>query len=250
MSSHMKNVTQNSFRTRFGYPESQRKGPNEEQMHRESLRFKRDTNNFKLENIQLKTRIQQFEKEIEKKNKLIKSIMEQINNTQEGILPKNYFDTETSTVLNLKKHIKKLKEEVKSKDDIINNLGNDVRNESTEEIELRIKLSMEECRNIKNDLKNVRENPSGTESYLKNIKQIEEKLQDQAMILSNLRKEKEQIEALIASKNEDIINMQERINKMEIQRKKFIRENREFTKNKIRLLNEKKVRDKLKQQID
>jgi peptidoglycan hydrolase CwlO-like protein len=114
----------NAFAQRFGYAygnvevQSRDRLPNEEQILRELLHFKQDANNFKLENIQLKTRIQQYEKEIEKKNKLIKSIMEQMESTQEGMFVRRQFDGETSAVLNLKKQVKELREDIKAKDEI------------------------------------------------------------------------------------------------------------------------------------
>jgi len=245
----------NAFGQRFGYGygnievQSRDRLPNEEQILKESLRFKQDANNFKLENIQLKTRIQQYEKEIEKKNKLIKSIMEQRESTQEGMFVKRQFDGETSTVLNLKRLIKELREDIKAKDELITGLTKNVKTAKIEEIELRIKVDTEECRKLRETLKEVIENEKGNDSYLEEIRQIEEKLQEQSVTLANIRKENEQMEIIVKRKDAELIELQEKATRTEAQRKKYLKENKEFTKSKIRLLNEKKTLDKLRQQV-
>eukprot|EP00826_Nyctotherus_ovalis_P032954 TRINITY_DN26568_c0_g1_i1.p1 TRINITY_DN26568_c0_g1~~TRINITY_DN26568_c0_g1_i1.p1 ORF type:complete len:144 (-),score=65.95 TRINITY_DN26568_c0_g1_i1:39-470(-) len=57
------------------------------------------------------------------------------------------------------------------------------------------------------------------------------------------------MEIILKRKEAEIVELQEKATHIEGQRKKYLKENREFTKSKIRLLNEKKMLEKLRQQV-
>eukprot|EP01022_Parablepharisma_sp_SALTPOND_P000636 TRINITY_DN1035_c0_g1_i1.p1 TRINITY_DN1035_c0_g1~~TRINITY_DN1035_c0_g1_i1.p1 ORF type:complete len:1060 (+),score=190.11 TRINITY_DN1035_c0_g1_i1:97-3180(+) len=236
-------------------PDTQRRGliakpPTEDQIQQESLRYKQDMNAFKLENIQFKTKIQQLERDIDKKNRLIQSILEQVNNEQAGTTQKRRFDIETPIVLSLKKQIKDLKDEVKGKADTLSGLEKSLKATRIDEMELQLKVITEECINLRSAIEENLADTNQTSDALQNIKQIEEKLHQQSIMLTNMRKENEQLVVSIKRKEKDLQEAQERAAKVEARAKKYAKEHKDFARNKMRLLNAKKELVGLRKQVE
>ena len=177
--------------------------PSEDQMKRESLQYKQDTNTYKLENIQLKTKIRQFIRDIDKKQKIIDSIIEKLNTNNEGFV-KLKADSETSLVLSLKRQVKELKDKLDIKTDTWAKMDQYMKTTQVTDTELQISNEVEKCREIRSAIENAQLDDTEIYNTLENIKQIEEKLKEQNDAMADLRRNNDQIAILIKRKNGDI----------------------------------------------
>jgi len=222
------------------------KGDTEEQMAQESLKFKQDVNGFKIENIQLKTKIQQFERDIEKKNKLIQSIIEQINS--EAPTSKKRFDYDTPMIFALKKQVKDLRDELKAKNQTVIDLEKNLKSARVEEIELKLNENIGECKNIRSMVEETLADTKSNDA-LQNIKEIEEKLHQQSIMLTNMRKENEQLMSSLNRKDIEFQEAQQKAAKVEEKAKKYGKEHKDYMRTKMALKNSKKELDGLQKQV-
>lgn len=206
-------------------------------------------NTYKLENIKLKTKIQQFEKEIDKKDKLMRNILEQMSTDQ---APSKVYgkriDADTSAIMTLKRQVKELKDEANERNEDLKSLEANLKGAKNDEMELQLKQQIGECSKIREAIEEaIRDAKEGRSA--KNIEQIEERLHQQSIMLSNMRKENEQLMITLKRKQKDVEEIQESAAALDEKNKKYSRDHKEHARNRKTVKDVKKELDAVKKQI-
>ena len=125
-----------------------------ERLYDDVMKQRMTTNNLKDENTKLKTRVQMIEAELQRKDKVIDDliIQQEINFG----MPNKFaggrggpIKGETHLVINLKRRIKELQNEKQASDDEVAGLKRNIRSTRLTEIEVEVKLYMEECARLR-----------------------------------------------------------------------------------------------------
>jgi DNA repair ATPase RecN len=198
-----------------------------------------------VENIHLKTRAQQFEKEIDKKNKIIKSLISDIESGNAYNADNNI---EASIVTSLKTELKYLHETIKTKINTYNELEIYLNNTTEEELKKEIEVLTKEGREIRRLIKNEVEGKRH-EKFLNEVKKTEEKLQQQTNTLKNMKTEAEEFVALHKKKVIEIKRIKKQIERMETKQRDYLIQAKQFEKNKEVLEVAKKEIKDIKKQI-
>jgi len=108
------------------------------------------TNNLASENTRLKTKVQIVESELFKKEKVIDDLMTQ-QETNYGLpaQPKFGGRAQTHLVMNLKRKIRDLNAENAKRNEEIEALRRNIRSTRQHEIEVEVKLYIEECARLR-----------------------------------------------------------------------------------------------------
>lgn len=227
----------------------QQKAVTSEEMQRELIQCKQEMNIYSLENIQLRTKIQKHKNDIEKKDKVIASIMEKLSNNQEGNV-KLKADPEMGKVLSLKQQVKNLREKVRIKKDIHAEMENYMKTTETEDGEAKVNAAMKDCKDIRLTIEKEQLGTVESHEALRNIRRLERRLQEQNEAIADMRKNNDQLNIKIIREEKNIQETHEKANKLEAQRQKYIAEHKKLTKNKSKLVKAKKEMEELKEQID
>lgn len=227
-----------------------KKAGNREQLHAETLSLKQSMNNYKAENIVIKSKIHQLEKEIERKGKLIQKIIEQKNNDQ-GIssLYSRRVETDTSLVISYKKQVKELREELKIKEDELADMKRNLKGMRVEEIEQELSIRGSECAKLREVIEQVNQDFKD-EQKIRQVQEIVQKLQQQNIMLTNMKKENDQLIETIKRKDDEANIIQENAVTIETKMNKISGTRKDFIRNKKRIGETRKEIDKLKQEIN
>ena len=125
-----------------------------ERLYDDAMKHKIATNFFKEENIKIKTRIHLLEAELIKKDKLIDELLLQ-QDSFTGAKPLNKMRLESHLTQNLKKKIKDLHTSNLSKNDEIEALKRSIKSTKINEIEVELKMYMDECTRLRHSLEEV-----------------------------------------------------------------------------------------------
>ena len=143
------------------------------------------TNNLKDENTRLRTKLQIVEVELQRKDKVIDDliIQQEANYGLPQSAPKfqsnrlgGALKTDTHLVINLKRKIKEAQNENQRRLDEIEALKRNIRSTRQQEIEIEVKLYMEECARLRHQLEEVIRSKD-TFADPQELKIIEEKFQ-------------------------------------------------------------------------
>lgn len=132
-----------------------------ERLYDDVMKQRMTTNNLNQENIKLKTRIHMIEAELQRKDRVIDDLVQQ--QEQNFGMPQGKFAAgrtgplkgETHLVINLKRKIKELQSEKQRGDEEKNALERNIRSTRLTEIEVEVKLYMEECARLRHQLEEV-----------------------------------------------------------------------------------------------
>ena len=131
-----------------------------ERLYDDVMKQRMTTNNLKDENTKLKTRVHMIEAELQRKDKVIDDLI-----VQQEInfgMPNKFaggrggpIKGETHLVINLKRRIKELQNEKQASDDEVAALKRNIRSTRLTEIEVEVKLYMDECARLRHQLEEV-----------------------------------------------------------------------------------------------
>ena len=132
-----------------------------ERLYDDVMKQRMTTNNLNQENIKLKTRIHMIEAELQRKDRVIDDLVQQ--QEQNFGMPQGKFAAgrtgplkgETHLVINLKRKIKELQSEKQRGDEEKSALERNIRSTRLTEIEVEVKLYMEECARLRHQLEEV-----------------------------------------------------------------------------------------------
>jgi len=192
------------------------------------ISIKKEINALNIENVHLKTRVQQFEKEIEKKNKIIKSL---INDIESGDTHNTDNDIEASIIMSLRTELKHLHDTIKTKINTYNELETYLNNTTEEELREIIEALVKEAREIREAIRNEVEGKKH-EEYLNEVKKTEERLQQQTSTLENMKAEAQEFIALRKKEVVEIKKIKKQIEKMETKQKDYLMQLKQHEKNK------------------
>lgn len=139
-----------------------------EQLYEETLSLKMEVNFFKEQNIRLKTKLQQTEKELGKKEEFLDEIH---MNTKEPMNVSN-----SHLVGSLKHSIKELKAELKLREGDIERLKRDTKVSRVNELEVEIQAYADECTRLRHHIEEVMVQLHQRSSNLKDLSRAEEVL--------------------------------------------------------------------------
>ena len=150
------------------------------------------TNNLKDENTKLRTKLQIVEGELQRKDKVIDDLILQQEASyglpQSG--PKfsgnrigGALKTDTHLVINLKRKVKDLQNENQRRCDEVEALKRNIRSTRQQEIEVEVKIYMEECARLRHQLEEVIRSKD-TFADPQELKIIEEKFQQRDQVIA------------------------------------------------------------------
>ncbi|OMJ80903.1 hypothetical protein SteCoe_18763 [Stentor coeruleus] len=195
-----------------------------ERLYEENMALKLKNNNLHEDITRLRTKINQIEKELNKR--------EDQNEHTQHIKPAHLINS-------LKSTIKDLKSEINSKNDEIIKLKRNIRSTKINEIELEVQAYIDECTRLRHHLEEImkqRETPQANQV-------IEDKTTQNSFIVNNLKKENEDLSAALKIGNDEVNKWKERVNELEKLKKKSLVKKNELIGAKNEIL-------KLKGQID
>eukprot|EP00826_Nyctotherus_ovalis_P001096 TRINITY_DN10130_c0_g4_i2.p1 TRINITY_DN10130_c0_g4~~TRINITY_DN10130_c0_g4_i2.p1 ORF type:complete len:522 (-),score=174.68 TRINITY_DN10130_c0_g4_i2:1529-3094(-) len=234
--------------------EAQRRGQTRsfvsaEDMQRELMQYKQEMNIFSLENIQLKTKIQKFRNDIEKKDKVIGSILEKLSSNQEGNV-KLMADPETGKILSLKQQVKDLREKLRIKKDTHAEMEGYMKNTEVGDAEARVDAAMRECKEIRAAIE--KEQLGDNEPYdpASGVRRLERRLEEQNEAIVNMRKSNDQLSIKVKRKEKSTQEANEQVGRVEAQKQKYVAEHKRLAGNKTKLAKANKELAELKEQIE
>ena len=178
-----------------------------ERLYDDNLKQKITSNFLKDENVKLKTKCHILEADLSKKEKIIDDLLLQQDPfgipaplTQNLKLSgKSKLDGHLAT--NLKRKIRDLQVLVQAKNDESEQLKRNIKSTKISEIEMEIKQYIDECTRLRHQLEEVIKSKD-TFADPQELKAIEERFQQQEMLVNSLRNENNQL-AQAYSKKED-----------------------------------------------
>lgn len=219
---------------------------NKQQLYEEAMKTKLNTNLCREENIKLKTQIQQKNREVDRKDKMIQELVDEINNKQ------NKFQRnpqETHLSLSLKKQVKDLKEELKAKDEELIRYKKNLKASRMQEMEIEVKMLADECTKLKHVIEELMKDNSVP--YTANeVAALEDKLKQQAVLLKNARQENNELANILQKKDDDVNELKETAVKLERRSAKLENDSKDRIKNKGNLKDNKKEIERLKEQLN
>ena len=203
-------------------------------------------NKFKDENVKLKTKIQQSNKEIEKKEKIIQGLMYQMN-ADPGQAKNQYF--EPPIVLSLKRKLKELREEQIAKETESESLKSSVKINHFKELDNELKENETECARLKSIVVELMNNQGNIISP-KDVAELEDNLTQQEAMIKNINHQNQVLVQSMQEKEEEIIKMKDLSSKLEKRIGKAEIINKEDLKNKNIFEENLKEIKKLKEQVE
>lgn len=220
-----------------------------EHLYVEAVKLKQNMDQCKEENFHWKAKLKQYEKEVDKRDKIIQDLLLKVDKDQGTNQSKvQRPSAETHLVSALKKQIKNMKEEMRQKDEETTKLTKNLRITGIQELDVEIKMFSDECTRLKHIIEEIMKQKAVgyTEQDINNLG---ERMNQQSSLLNNIKQESNQIAGILQKKEEEIKNWKEVLEKLEKKIKKFDSE----TKGNLRLrksLNEsKKEIQNLKDQL-
>lgn len=234
--------------------ETQRRGQTRsfasaENMQRELMQYKQEMNIFSLENIQLKTKIQKFRNDIEKKDKVIGSILEKLNSNQEGNV-KLMADPETGKILSLKQQVKDLREKLRIKKDTHAEMEGYMKNTEVGDAEGRVDAAMRECREIRAAIERLQQGDRDSHDPASGVRRLERKLEEQNEAIVGMRRSNDQLGIKVKRKEKSAQEANEQVARIEAQKQKYVAEHKKLAANRTKLAKANKQLDELKEQIE
>ena len=182
-------------------------------------------NLLKDENTKLRTKVHILESELSKKEKLVDDLLLQqdtssyqlaVNNNGNGVgSAKNgnggaaqKLKLESHLATNLKRKIRELQTEVASKTNEVEALKRHIKSTKIAEIEVEMKLYIDECTRLRSQLEEVIRSKD-TFADPQEVRIIEERFQQQEMVIAGLRNENNEILLAFSQKDQEIMQLKE-----------------------------------------
>eukprot|EP00826_Nyctotherus_ovalis_P012696 TRINITY_DN1337_c0_g2_i1.p1 TRINITY_DN1337_c0_g2~~TRINITY_DN1337_c0_g2_i1.p1 ORF type:complete len:413 (+),score=107.84 TRINITY_DN1337_c0_g2_i1:30-1241(+) len=182
-------------------PEKLRPKESSSMLHKESLKIKQSLNKYQDENVKLKTKIQQSGKEIEKKQKIIQGLMEQVK-SDSGQISSQYF--EAPIIISLKRQLKELKDEHRAKQTELETLKSRLKVNHFKELESELKTNEKECAKLKGIVIDMIRTQSATVPP-SDIAMLENRLTQQEAMISKLKEENLGLAGNLQRKEEELL---------------------------------------------
>ena len=115
---------------------------------------------------------------------------------------------ETHLVINLKRKIRELQNEKQASDDEVASLKRNIRSTRLTEIEVEVKVYMEECARLRHQLEEVIKSKD-TFADPQELKIIEDKFQQRDHLINSMQAEKGEILGNLQKKDEEIMKLAE-----------------------------------------
>ena len=203
----------------------------------------------KEENFHWKAKLKQYEKEVDKRDKIIQDLLLKVDKDQGTNQSKvQRPSAETHLVSALKKQIKNMKEEMRQKDEETTKLTKNLRITGIQELDVEIKMFSDECTRLKHIIEEIMKQKAVgyTEQDINNLG---ERMNQQSSLLNNIKQESNQIAGILQKKEEEIKNWKEVLEKLEKKIKKFDSETKGNLRLKKKLKRVKKGNSKSKRSI-
>jgi len=158
-----------------------------EHLYDDLIKLRKVMNTMKSENSKLKTKIIRSEKEVTKKNREVKEMLNQLNAPQRDLIPKKSTKTATDIVMSLKKKISRVQKENKTLKEGLDALRKSLRMTTTQELDAEINARSKECAKLRTILEELmQQNPYANS---KEDKKLCKELKEQEKILKDIQSE-------------------------------------------------------------
>ena len=147
-----------------------------------------------------------LEAECTRKEKLIEEIL--INQKFLGKSQINKIKADSNVSSAIRKHVRELKEEIQLKDEEINRLKKNIRITKFQELELEVKMYMEECSRLRQLAKDVIRWKDPLMDPLQK-QEIDKRFMEQNMIIEQLRNENVQLENAFHEREMEVLRLKE-----------------------------------------
>lgn len=180
-------------------------------------------NFLKDENTKLRTKIHILESELGKKEKLVDDLLLQQDTSSYQIAAtagnngptksnsqQAKLKIESHLATNLKRKIRELQGEVTSKTNEVEALKRHIKSTKIAEIEIEMKLYIDECTRLRTQLEEVIRSKD-TFADPQEVRIIEERFQQQEMVIAGLRNENNEILLAFSGKDQEIMQLKDLI---------------------------------------
>ena len=173
-----------------------------ERLYEENMALKLRNNTLNEDNLRLKTKISQIEKELNKKEEQAEF---------------SYLKP-THLLANLKNSIKDLRQEIGQKNEEIVRLKRNIKNTKIGEVEVEVQAYIDECTRLRHHLEEImrqKDTPQAAQNF-----NVDEQNMQQSILLNNLRKENDNLNQALLLGKDEINKWRERVQELEKERKK------------------------------
>ena len=187
-----------------------------ERLFDDAMKQKMTANFLKDENVRLKTRIHVLESEVGKKEKIIDELLLQQDSYQLGGVggpmifnPKSAkARVESHLAMNLKRKVREQQMTIAQKQEELEQLRRNIRSTKLSEMEAELKMYADECQRLRAQLEElVRSRDSFADPDQMNA--IEQRFQQQEMLLAQLRNENTTLAMAFSSKDQECAQARE-----------------------------------------
>ncbi len=219
-------------------------------MYDEAVKLKQSMNVFQQENIRLKTKVVQCDKELERKDKIINDLLGQIASVGTGNSPSvRQPQNTTHLVLALKKQLRENKDEIRIKEEEIKKLKKSLKITRLQETEVEIKMFSDECTRLKHIIEEIMKQKAAGYTP-EDVAVIEQKIAEQDALIRGVKQQNAEMAELVRKKDEEISNWRDVTNKLKSRLTKMENETKENVKNRKLMTETKKEMQKLKEQLN
>ena len=226
----IKTTTSTSFRCLFWEAGDENKTRNQrkEDLYNEAINAKQAYNKYYDENTKLKTKIHQAERELDKKNKLIQTLAQQLN-TQPGANFSKLRARPTSSHLisALKNQAKEIKANLIARENELKKLSKSLKITEVQEMDVEMKMFSDECTRLKHIIEEISREKSD-QNNANEIAQVEKEMYQQSVLINNLKQENQELANSIQKKEGE----KNKIKDLESKTTKLENESKENAKNK------------------
>ncbi|CDW90055.1 UNKNOWN [Stylonychia lemnae] len=188
-----------------------------EDLYDQNIYLKLQLNDYKEDNLKLRTRVAQLLAQIGSRDKLFDDLYKSAFITSQGTFAKNNLNKDALLIINLKRQVQDLKDNVFNKDAEIYDLKKEIKSTKIKELEIELKTYMQECLRLRQiteqaikfsgeiDLKKIQQaNIEQSQQFQLQTQNFKQQLNDQAQQYQKLQNTYSQAQL-------DIQNQQQKI---------------------------------------
>eukprot|EP00831_Metopus_contortus_P003408 TRINITY_DN11254_c0_g1_i2.p1 TRINITY_DN11254_c0_g1~~TRINITY_DN11254_c0_g1_i2.p1 ORF type:complete len:335 (-),score=69.70 TRINITY_DN11254_c0_g1_i2:74-1078(-) len=219
------------------------------QLYDEARKLMKKMNMSKEENLQLRTKMQLCDQELERKDKMIHELLEQLNQRHGGgMIRQTRSGSETHLVSALRRQTRELKDEIKAKEEEMKALNKNLKITKIQEMDIEIKMFSDECTRLKHIIEEISNQKAASYSE-QDIAAIEIRIQDQEAYLNRLRGENDQLGTILKKKEDEAKHWKDMSEKLEKKISRLEAESKENLKQKRLSMESKREMQRLKEQL-
>jgi myosin heavy subunit len=220
-----------------------------EQLYDEAFKLKQNMNHCKEDNLRLKSKIQQLDREMDKRDKIIQDLLLKVDSEPAFNQSKMQRpQADSHLVVALKKQVKSIKDEIRQKEEESIKLKKNLKITRMQEMDIEKKMFTDECTRLKHIIEEIMKQKA-IGYTAQDIKALGDRMNQQANLLNNIKNENNEISAIIQKKDEELNNWKEVVSKLEKKIVKLEGETKENLKTRKNLNESKKEVQKLKEQL-